>query len=130
MGLLCKISPRVSVRIPLIGINLLYCLSISFLYGSLRYHQKPSDAIALTKILDKGFISFPPTTDDNYMHFFIGYSDGKRAVDNAPHNELRDKCPSGHTQEYCAGYTSGVNQESYLFHDAYVGLCQWARGKS
>jgi hypothetical protein len=67
---------------------------------------------------DKNFISLSQATEDNYLHFFIGYQDGKTSVDNAPDNQLTAKCPIGSEREYCAGYIGGVNEESHVFHDA------------
>jgi hypothetical protein len=55
----------------------------------------------------------PTTSDDDYMHYFIEYHDG--AVKQDSDHDIgtySETCPSGHTQEYYAGYSAGYNAEN------------------
>lgn len=64
------------------------------------------------------FHTLPAHTDDNYKHFFVGYRDGAIQMDhdwNAKLQSLDHTCPSGHTEEYCAGYKAGYSDENALF---------------
>jgi hypothetical protein len=61
--------------------------------------------------------SLPTHTNDNYRAFYAGFYNGVSDADQAysgnntglvwDHNKI--VCPSGHTSEYCAGYTFGYN---------------------
>lgn len=56
------------------------------------------------------------------MHFNIGYHDGTTAAyndwGNGCINYAKDRCPAGHTKEYCQGYEDGYNNEGYELVDA------------
>ena len=64
--------------------------------------------------------TLPMHTDDNYVHFYIGEHDGavKADSDDSKDNLGYHGCPTGHTQEYCAGFKDDYNSEGYLLNDA------------
>jgi hypothetical protein len=64
----------------------------------------------------KSLGTLPTHTNDNYIHFYIGYSDGASKID---HNYGKDysTCPSGHTQEYCMGYKFGYNNDDMVLSE-------------
>jgi tetratricopeptide (TPR) repeat protein len=64
--------------------------------------------------------TLPMHTADNYTDFYIGYHNGAAAADsdNSKDNLGYHGCPSGHTKEFCDGYSAGYGEQGYLLHDA------------
>jgi hypothetical protein len=62
--------------------------------------------------------TLPAHTNDNYIHFYIGFHDGSTLRDNSDPsgNSTLGTCPSGHSTEYCAGYSFGWNNDESVIN--------------
>ena len=57
----------------------------------------------------------PATTNDNFMHYYIGFDNGAWAADAENQNTTtyyHGNCGVGHTDEYCTGFKAGWNYEA------------------
>ena len=68
-------------------------------------------------------VTLPAHTNDNYMHYYVGFENGATAADkenNYSTTYYHGGCPTqptwspSHTKEYCAGYKAGWNQRDLV----------------
>jgi hypothetical protein len=56
-------------------------------------------------------IKLPAHTEDNYLHYYIGFQDDMVTYDQDRDNSGNTQCHLGHTTEYCRGFYDGKAAE-------------------
>lgn len=76
-------------------------------YQSGQFHRFATD--------DGPQAPLPDNTTDHYMHYYIGFDDGRVFGDkDYDHGRPNENCTAGHDQEYCLGYRHGYDYEYWI----------------
>jgi hypothetical protein len=63
------------------------------------------------------YAPLPADTNDNYMHYYVGFDNGALATDMENHfstTYYHGGCPADKTEEYCTGFKAGWNYEANI----------------